>query len=345
MVKSAMNVLADYIGSRDTYYALHCLFERRLGWNLYRPIGEKWREKGFHRLRIPIGLDLPIRDRYGEIRYSDGVELIDGAYHIPMEMNYTQKGITFDRFLEMDIDVIVTSFYGHEKTYHDLVNLHKSNAVFARAIQNIHEKPLGFCRNILLATYEPMPPDINYITYHPEPREDYYYTPPTNHRTIKSFLHNLPSYPVDLDAWNKWESSLRDFTFKMHGTDGRDGPVPYLLMPQATKDSAFVWHVKGHGGGGYVARQSLACGRPCIIRKKYTVIHNTLARELFVDSVNCVDLDLGVERGIEIVREWSQPDRHIEVCKATAEKFKKDVNFTEEAERIKSWIRHLPRGV
>ncbi|GAI17113.1 unnamed protein product [marine sediment metagenome] len=107
------------------------------------------------------------------------------------------------------------------------------------------------------------------------------------------------------------------------------------------KDSAFIWHVKAHGGGGFVARQALACGRPCIIKKKYAVIHNALTQYLFKDSVNCVDLDLGVERGIEKIREWSQPDRHREVCEATAKKFKKNANFAGEAERIKEWMNDL----
>jgi len=342
-----MNVLIDNATSRATHYALHCLFEKRLGWNLYRPIGERWREKGFLRLKALQGYGgvFSVDEEYAHSDALGQIQCSDGIQYIPMELNYTQKAITFNKFLEMDIDVIVTTFYGHEESFHKLVKLHKPNAIFIRVITNIHEKPLGFCRNILLATYEPMPPDVNYIIFHPEHHEDYCFTPPTNHKTIKSFVHHFPSYPADLDTWNKCKSSLRDFTFKMHGKDGMDGVVPLSLMPQAMKDSAFVWHVKGHGGGGYVARQALACGRPCIIKKKYAVIHNTLAKELFVDSVNCIDLDLGVERGIELIREWSQPDRHVEVCKATAEKFKKDVNFAEEAEKIRTWINHLPKGV
>ena len=326
-----MNVLADYVGHSDLYYSLYLLFEKRLRTNLFRPIGSEWSRKGFY--------DPPSVD---PAEMNGEVQLIDGVYHIPMKMEteggyYTQKAITFNRFLEMDFDVVVTTFYEHEKIFHDVLRRYKPNTWLIRQIGNIHEKPLGFCRNILLATYEPMPPDIDYIIYHPEHYEGYCYTPPTNHRTIKNFASNLRSYPADLDTWDKCESSLRDFTFKMHGVDGRDGFVPHLLMPQAMKDSAFIWHVRAHGGGGFVARQALACGRPCIVKKKYAVIHNTLAKELFVDSVNCVDLDLGVERGIEKIREWSQPNRHIEVCKATAEQFKKDVSFADEAERIREW--------
>jgi len=327
-----MNVLADYVGHTDLYYSLYLLFEKRLRANLFRPIGSEWCRKGFNE---PPSVDT------GEM--NGAIELIDGVYHIPMKMEmesgyYTQKAITFKKFLEMDIDLVVTTFFRHEKVFHDVLNRYKPKTVFIRQIGNIHEKPLGFCKNILLGQLTAMPRDVNYIMYHPEHYEGYSYSPPTNHKTIKNFANNLPSYLDDVNTWNQCESSLRDFTFKMHGEDGRDGYIPHLLMPQTLKDSAFVWHVKGHGGGGFVARQALACGRPCIIKKKYAIWHNELAKELFVDSVNCVDLDLGVERGIEKIREWSEPDRHVEVCKATAERFKRDVNFAEEAERIKKWI-------
>jgi len=332
-----MNVFVDYLGHSDLYYSLHLLFEKRLGANLFRPIGSSWQEKGFF-----MGADLNPTEVNGEI------QLVEGVYHIPMKIEaeggyYVQKAIEFNKFLEMDFDIAVTTYYAHEQIFHALLSRYKPKTVFIRQIGNIHEKPLGFCKNILLAQLTPMPPSINHIIYHPEHYEGYCYTPPANHQMIKNFADDLPSYPVDLGAWNIWESTLKNFTFKMHGRNGRDGPISHPLMPQAMKDAAFVWHVKAHGGGGFVARQALACGRPCIIKKRYAILHNELARELFVDSVNCIDLDLGVQRGIEKLREWAQPNRHIEVCKATAEKFKQDVNFAVEAERIKNWLYNLRR--
>lgn len=332
-----MNVLADYVGHSDLYYSLHSLFEKRLKMNLFRPIGLDWHKNGFCQ---------PPPEDPAEI--NGEIQLKDGIYYIPIKLEtdggyYTQKGITFDMFLKMDFDIVVTTFFEHEKTLHNLLRRYKPNTIFLRQIANIHEKPLGFCKNILLAQFTPMPSNINYIIYHPEHYKGYCYTTPTNHKTVKNFADNLPSYPVDMDTWNVLESTLKDFTFKMHGKNGRDDCIPHPLMPQAMKDSGFIWHVKGHGGGGFVARQALACGRPCIIKKSYAVIHDELAKNLFVDSVNCIDLDLGVERGIAMIREWSQPDRHVELCRSIAEKFNKDVNFAHEAERIGEWINSLVR--
>lgn len=345
-----MNVLADYKGSRDLYYSLHALFEKRLRWNLYRPIGKKWREKGFHRLNIPIGLNVPA------LHPSAGVFLINGVYHyIPLEMRYKQKAITFDKFLKMDIDVILTTAFTNEEAYYNLVKNYKPNSIFIRQIANIHEKPI-VAKNVLLSTLEPMPQGINYIIYIPENPDEYHYTPPTNHKLIRSFSRNLPSYPQDLRTWNRYKSTLKDFTFRMHGTGGqniyyegyKDGFVPHILMSQAIKESAFVWHMKP-GGGGWIPRQAMASGRPCIVRRCYCEQHNTLCKNLFHDSIkngpiNCIDLDLRkFKENIKLIKELSQPDRHIELCKSIEEQFKKDVNFAEQAGRIKEWILSMRR--
>ena len=104
-----MNVLADYVGHADLYYSLHLLFEKRLRANLFRPMGLEWSGKGFHN---PPAVDPA--DQNGI------VQQIDGVHHIPLKMEveggyYTQKAITFNTFLEMDFDLVVTTFYGHEK--------------------------------------------------------------------------------------------------------------------------------------------------------------------------------------------------------------------------------------
>ena len=334
-----MKVFIDYMGHSDVHYGFHCLFEKRIKASLFRTYGVQWIQRGF----LNPGEDTAERRRPED-------QVVDGVYHIPMKMEpeggyYTQKAVTFGQFLKMDFDVAVASYWGNEKLLYDILRKHKPNTLFIRWIGNLREKPLGFAKNILLATYEPMPPGFNCIIHHPEHYEGYCYVPPTNHKSITNFANNFSSYPQDVKTWNEClaSPSLKDFYFKVHGHNGSDGPIPHLLMPQAMKDPAFVWHVKAHGGGGFVARQALACGRPCIVKKKYAVQYNTLAKNLFVDSVNCVDLDLGVKRGIKMIREWSQPDRHIEVCKATAEKFKRDVDFAGEAERVKEWINGLLR--
>ncbi len=351
-----MNVLADYHHG-DLYYSLHSLFEKRLKMNLFRPLGLEWFNKGFWKVAEPYGnppdtinqgLGIPkeiwSRDKEPIQKYGDS-QLIDGVYHIPAKAPgeyYIQKGITFEKFLKMDFDFIVATYFGHELPYVHLVQKYKPNAVYIRQIGNALSRP-KYCRNVLLATNTPMPPKVNYIKYHPEHHKDYCYAPPTNHDVIKSFIA-APLAEPDIPLFYKYERGLPEFTFKMHGIGGREGVISGDLMPQTIKDSAFVWHVKRAGCGGFVARQALACGRPCIIRKSYCYDHHTLTRDLFEDSVNCIDLDLGtMNENIQKIRYFSEPDRHMEMCKNTADKFKRDANFDEEAERIKGFLNNLLR--
>jgi len=348
-----MNVFCD-LHHGDLYYSLHLLFEERLKADLFRPIGVGWFEKGFWKIAEPYNnapdtinqfLGLPATwstevdpiQRYGEDR------LIDGVYHIPAKVGseyYIQKAITFDKFLKTDIDVIVASHPGHYLPYAQLVRQYKPNAVYIKQIGNIAVRPEG---NVLLAMNTPVPPNVNCLKYHPEAHKEYCYTSPANHSVIKSFIAAPLSEP-NLTLFLEYEKLLPDFTFKMHGINGRDGVISGDLMPQVMRDSAFVWHVKSTGCGGFVARQALACGRPCIIRKHYCHEHYTLTRDLFEDSVNCIDLDLGsTTENVEKIRYFSEPLRHVEMCKNTADKFKRDVNFDAEAENVKAFLQRLQR--
>jgi len=349
------NIFCDWHHG-DLYYSLHLLFEERLKMNLFRPIGLEWFNKGFWKIAEPYGNAPETIDQFLGIpdvkwsinkepiqRYGE-VQLMDGIYYIPMKVAseyYVQKAITFEKFLSMDFDFIIATHHGNESAYAELVRKYKPNAVYVMQIGNPAVKP-RICRNVLLALNTSMPSRVNYIKYHPEHHKDYCYVSPTNHDVVKSFLTNIHLSP-DYHLWTIFKRALSDFTFKSHGILCADGVVPGCLMPQAIKDSAFVWHVKHTGCGGFVDRQTLACGRPCIIRSSYNYKNHTLIKEdMFEDSVNCVDLDAAtINESIKKVRYFSDPDRHREMCKNTANKFRRDVDFDEEAERIKDWINDL----
>jgi len=342
------NIFVDYHHG-DLYYSLHLLFEERFGFNLYRPIGLEWFQKGFWRIAEPYGNAPGTIDQY--LRIPNEAKVADGVYHIPVKFGkaggdvYVQKAITFDKFMSMDFDVILATYNLHDSPWASLLSLYNRNrAVKARYVRQIGDVLIvpGVCRNIMLATNMPMPPRVNYIKYYPEHSKEFHYVEPSNHNVIKSFIIN-PNFEPDLPLFLKFEKALSDYTFKIHGV-GRDGVISGELMPQAIKDSAWVWHVKRAGCTGFTPRQALACGRPCIIKKSYCYQYYSLERDLFEDSINCIDLDLGtMKQSIEKIKYFSEPDRHREMCRNTAEKFRKDVDFDKEAQKIKEWLDDLPR--
>jgi hypothetical protein len=349
-----MNVFAD-LHHGDLYLSLHLLFEERLGMNLYRPIGIDWFQKGFWKIAEPYGNAPDTIDQYLGIpkatwdskkeptqRYGD-VEFSDNVYRIPLKIGsgyYWQKAITFDVFEKMDFDYIICTYGAHDYPYYELVQKYKPKAIYLAQIGNSPETR-QHCKNVLLAGNWPMPPGTNYIKYHPEHDTAYTYVPPTNHDTIRSFI-SAPLVEPDLPLFYEYEKLLQDFKFRMHGILGRDGVLSGETMPSRMKDCAFDWHVKHMGCCGFVPRQAMASGRPCIIKKSYCYQHHSLARDLFEDGLNCIDLDLNsAEENVRRIRYYAEPSRHAEMCRLTAEKFKKDVDFAQEAEKIRVFLEGL----
>jgi len=354
-----MNVLTDFHHA-DLYFSLHLLFEKRLGYELFRPIGYDWYHKGFWKIGDPYPDPLDTAKQYlelpkdGKLQHKDDIqkcgetELIDGIYEIPFKVSdeyYIQKAITFNKFLEMDFNIILATYFMHDKPYWLLVHKYKPNAIYLRQVGNIHDKPRIPCHAIV-ATNEPMPDEVRYIRYYPEHHRDYCYAPPSNHNIIRSFIHCLPEYPESLSWFTKYEERLPELIWKMHGGSGRDGAITNSEMPKAIKDSALIWHVKHTGCEGLTPRQAMACGRPVIIKKSWSIIRNTLEQFIYEDGVNCIDLDLyDDDDNVRKIKHYLEPQNHLEFCKSTAESFKEKVNFENEAERIKKFLRDIENNI
>lgn len=355
-----MNILIDYGGHSDLFYTMHLLFEKRLGYKLFFPIGQDWVDKGYVTGHYNLASTEAVND-----------EIIDGIhiFHRKMEPAngfFDMRGVTFDQFLKMDWDIIATTTYYQEKPFYELVKDCKPNALFLRQIANIREKSLGYCKNLLLgAAYNPVdyagnqhPQQSfilngkNHFIYIPEQYEGYHYTEPTNNKLIVCLARHIS--PEDLFAWNQCKKVFEPlgFTFKMYGgqyqpyeVDEKYGEtISHPLLPAGIKESTFVWYTKPHGGGGFTVRQALACGRPVIIRKRYSSIHTIIECELFKHGINCIDLDFE-NNDFALLKQWIDPVVYKEVSKNTAQVFQNDTKFAETAEQIRNWLITLPRGV
>jgi len=328
----SMKILVDYIGHADLAYSMYALFEKRLGFEIYRPLGgPEWEGEGVHTSTLP--------DVAG-----DQVE-IDGLQCIPMPTHgYTQKCVTLEQFKDMHFDALLTTSWMNEEPFNKLVKKYKPNAKLIRQIANIHEVP-KVCKNILLSTCEPMKPGINWIKYLPEHLDKYNYVPSvSSNLSIKSFFNYMKNYKVEEEMWRKYEAALPEFEFKMHGGDGEHGSIPQEELEVVMRDATLIWHVKPHGGCGYTARQALACGKPLIVRKDYCRMHRTLAMNYLVDGANCIDISpsfRSFEDSVKLIREWSNPETYLERTKQVIAETMKHNNFEEEAIKIKEWLTRL----
>lgn len=319
-----MKVLIDFVGHADLYWALHALFENRLGWELYRP----------------DGLD-PEWQTFGVFTPHANGERLGNKIKIPTHDFYEQKLITLKDFLDSDFQLVVSSSHTNEEPLFNILSYYKLDIPFVRYVGNIGELPVR-AEHCLMAQLTPAPTSLNVIHMHPEqlPRysPDEAYNP---NFTIKSFSNYLPSFPEDIRDWELAKHILHEYTFLMHGANCHDGPIPQQDLANVMRDSMFVWHTKGHGSCGFVAREAMFCGKILIVKKKHAVIYKTLAQEYLQDMVNCIDLSVPsrtLQDNMEIIREWSKPDIYSEKCRIAYEFTKSKINFEQEALLILDWF-------
>ena len=114
------------------YESLSLLFEKRLGHTLYRPIGLEWYEKGFWQYSHNPGTVL----QYLQPRES--VDLLSTTldhFICPDQAHgYDHRALTFQQFLEKDIDIVIASVANHEASFSRLIREYKPDAKFIRQI-------------------------------------------------------------------------------------------------------------------------------------------------------------------------------------------------------------------
>ena len=333
-----MNVFAD-LHHGDLYHSLRMLFEKRLGGNLYRPIGLDWHKKGFWKYND----NLPTVKQYLDIRNED---IDQGDHYLCPEgpHNEIDKALTFEQFKKKDIDIVIASVYQHEEPYSRLIKAFNPKAKLIRQAANIHDViDTNISKNILASCYlDHIPEDGNVVIYHQE-FDLNIFKPTKFHPTnkIKNFMNCVPD-SRDFYLWPMYKSTLSEYDFKMHGILGEDGIIGNVFtIAKAMQNSTFIWHVK-HGGDGFghVIHNAFACGIPLITKKSY--YKNCLAESLLEDGVTCIDLDArSFDENIEMIREFSKPDKHKIMCDNVIKRFKENVNFDNEFSLIKKFLDNL----
>jgi len=344
-----MNVFAD-LHQDDLYYSLHLLFEKRLGWNLYRPIGFDWYDKGFW----AYSQNPPTVKQYLQIQGND--KDLGDHYECPEgKHGYNHKALTFDQFLKKDIDIVIASVTSHEEVYARLIAEHKPKAKLIRQAGNIHDTiNFDICKNILASTYlfdantlsnfEPkgLPAGLNVVIYHQEfELSTFSFQPPYKGLRITNLMNCVPD-SRDYALWPKAKVALPEFDFKMYGILGDDGIIgTEERVAKAFHDTTFVWHVKFGGDGfGHVIHNAFATGRPPIVRGSYYT--DKLAGHFFEDGVTCIDLEKhSFEEAIEMIRYFSKPENYVKMSKAAHEIFLRNVDFDKEFKYIKKFLDNL----
>jgi hypothetical protein len=349
-----MKIFCD-MHHQDLYYSLQLLFERRLGWEMYRPIGvEWWKEEYWAVYQHPataeqfLGIyqaDKEPTDVHGNplperalINKNYLVE--DGIYYIkdPTREAIT-RAITLDRFKDMQFDVLLSSIPQHIQPYNQLISQYQPQAKHIFQIGNAWGRQPGV-NNLLASTAPfPVPPDVNAVFYHQEfDLGVYKYTPLNQGTVVNSYIH----FMKELDVLGQFKQMLPHMSFNTYGAGMLDCLHSADAMANAMASSGWTWHMKPGGDGyGHVLHNTFACGRPPIVKTHHYT--GQIGSQLLVDQVTCVDLSIrSLPEAAHLVHQITvDPACHAQMCENAYKRFCGVVDFDAEEHQIRYFLENL----
>ena len=338
-----MNILADFHHG-DLYYSLHLLFEKRLEYDLFRPIGMDWLHNGYWKIGDPYlgnitAMQYLSAEGYtGEFPTNADYYVEDDIYYIyKFPQDFYHKAITFETFKKMDFDIILSSIPAHDRVYAELLKKYQPQAKHISQMGNIWTK--NRVKNVMCSFPQSrinVQSDQNVVFYNQEFDLDIFkYVSPLDTKRITSFVHLLPKP----ELFNKYKTRLSNFEFKAHGVGTPDGCLYLRDMASEMQKSTFGWHIKPGGDGyGHCLHNWLACGRP-IITHLSDYRHYS---DLLIPDETCIDIGAnGFEENINKIRQYSEPETHKRMCEQTYKVFKDNVNFNSDAEKVKAFLEVL----
>ena len=333
-----MKIFADFHHD-DLFHSLHLLFEKRLNWELYAPIGMDWYVKGYWRYSYEPRVVRELLSEDRGVKDCGDYCLVDNPCH-----ERKIKSLTFEQFKNTKIDIIITSIPKHVLIYKKLRDEFQPKA---KIIQQVGNEWKDFDYSVvknLMVSCAPfkIPKYINTIFYHQEFDLDLFNFEPGDPKApIKSFVNDLPNLK-DWKLFQRYEKALPQWKWKSHGLGCRDGNIrPLKSLVKEMKDSSFLFHAKSLGDGfGHIIHNIFALGRVPIVRGKW--YKGRAAEALIDDLVTCIDLDKhSFKDNLDWIDWFSRPDEYRKLCKSAAKRFRKVVNYDQEFFKIKNFLRKL----
>lgn len=335
--------------------SLIMLFEGRLGGSLYRPIGTKWHKQGYWQIfphPATVQQYLTLAQGYKPVNGSPPLNEIanieDGVYYCQdIISGYYNKAITFEKFCEMPIDIVIASVPQHIRPFSDLIKRYKPRAKLIYQIGNNWSIEAGLAPNIMAsAVINGIPLHINHIQYHQEFSTDIFrYKPPVNTKNIFSFINcfNTERYfAQDWALFLKLEQMMPDWNFKSFGGQCRDGTAKGDKgVAEKMHEARFVAQLKKNGDGyGIIVHNTGAIGRPMIVKKQYYA--GKLGEQLMIDGETCIAIDdLSPSQIVDKILYYNDDDRYAEMNRRIYKNFRNICDFGREESELRRFIENL----
>ena len=333
----------------DLHFSLHLLFEKRLGFELYRPIGLEWFHAGYWKVAEPygnkmdtvnqfLGLTPGLYDPYKNINGQHFVK--DDVYHVYIPgHDYHQKAVTLEKFKSMNFDIILRSHPAHGHIYERLRNQFHPKAKIIMQMGNIKQRT--HLPNVLHSNSYSPKPHQHCIRYHQEinPKHFYYVDPPKGEKNIYSVVNCAPY----LNLYNKYKGSVLDANWKYYGSRSPDGALSGARkVAEKMRDANIAWHLKPSGGVGHSTKGWFATGRPLVTNMSEHRKAGGDALSLFEPGTTCIDLDSGsVHDNTKKIRQLLDPDENLKWAKRVNRRWKDIINYDRDEERIRKFLENL----
>ena len=332
------------------YQSLQFLFEKRLGWELYRPIGVEWATEGYWMNARIYNNHPDTIAQYLEIEHSVPTKLGPRNEVIDRNENYytiknsfiNEKAITLAQFRKMKPDVVIASYYDNIEPFSRLAK--EVGAKFIMHMGNDWPVPWEIVDNVLASTGKfPVPPNKNAVFYHQEFDLNVFHKgEPVNSKKIASFVHCLSEHDIFKQDWidfQELEKLMPEYEFKSYGISNRDDIV--VDVAHKMRESKFGIHLKNKGDGfGHGIHSWFAVGRPVIFRGSQ--YEGKLAGNLLKHEITGFDIDkISLQEVAERINKLTQ-EEYATMCNNVYKTFKQVVNFDEEfKEKLKPFFKNL----
>lgn len=339
-----MNVFVDYHHG-DLFFSLHLLFEERLGWKLYRPIGNDWFTEGYWKIAEPYGNAPDTIEQYlgitndGYVPYKhlngDHLRMDDGTYRVlDPTHHWIQKAISLDVFKSMPFDLIISSLPCHDGPFLDLRNKYQPKAKVISQMGNW--KQTTELRHVLYSMPYIPRPGQHALYYHQEiDRNLFKPTPLPRYGKPKIIsMVNLLPYP---EIYQAFKSSMPDLEFRAYGAGCPDGAMNGAAeIAPTVAEATFGWHIKPFDGFSHTAMAWMASGRAVITRMDEVHEYGWDAPRLFMPGDTCLALGPHFAENVQMIR-LALPAAEA-LGRAAAKRFDEVCNYEEEFLKIKSFL-------
>ena len=345
-----MKILID-LHHADLYYSLYCLLEKRLGFELYRPIGIDWFNEGYWKIAEPynnsidtinqfLESDLISPERYHASCGYYNHSCKDDIYHIYNPIHdYYQKAIKIETFKNLKFDLIISTIEAHDYAFEKLRDKYQPSAKLIAQLGNTLQKT--HCKNVIHSVPYTPQSEQNCILMHQEINTNLYtyITPDVNTKNIYSVVSLAPY----LEIYNEYKNILDICNFKYYGINCPDGILDGALgVSEKIKEANLGWCLKHLGGLGHSNMGWMCSGRPIITNMSQHRFWGGNALKLFEPDYNCIDIESDTTHEIsKKIKKWLEPEINIKMGENAKKRFHEIINYDEEEMKFRKFMSNI----